>query len=122
MASAWGLFIRSAAASISSVVVRPLPHSRATRRNGALVMPAMGARRVSARISTGPMFMPDSIINRGRGMAKNIILLSDGTGNSAAKAFKTNVWRLYQAIDIGPPSLNEPTQIVLYDDGVGTET
>ena len=54
-------------------------------------------------------------------MAKNIILLSDGTGNSAAKEFKTNVWRLYQAIDIGPPPAHEPRQIVCYDDGVGTE-
>lgn len=27
---------------------------------------------------------------------KKIVLLSDGTGNSAAKQHKTNVWRLYQ--------------------------
>jgi uncharacterized protein (DUF2235 family) len=46
---------------------------------------------------------------------KNIILLSDGTGNSAAKIFKTNVWRFYEALD-----LNCPDQIALYDDGVGT--
>src|SRR5262249_29156254 len=58
MASACGWFMSSAAASISSVVVRPLPHSCAIRRNGALVMPAIGARRASARISTGPIFMP----------------------------------------------------------------
>src|SRR5215831_16743345 len=50
--------MRSAAASISSVVVRPLPHSRAIRRNGALVAPAIGARRASEGISTGPIFMP----------------------------------------------------------------
>jgi uncharacterized protein (DUF2235 family) len=55
-------------------------------------------------------------------MAKNIILLSDGTGDSAAKEFKTNVWRLYQAVDIGAPPPNEPAQLVFYDDGVGTET
>ncbi len=53
---------------------------------------------------------------------KNIVLLSDGTGNSAAKEFKTNVWRFYQAVDINPPvSGNEPPQLVFYDDGVGTE-
>ncbi|HEX5507416.1 MAG TPA: DUF2235 domain-containing protein, partial [Pseudolabrys sp.] len=47
---------------------------------------------------------------------------SDGTGNSAASPFKTNVWRLYQAIDIeSPPSQNDPVQLVFYDDGVGTE-
>lgn len=55
-------------------------------------------------------------------MHKNIVLLSDGTGNSAAKPFKTNVWRMYQAIDIVPPAaLDRPEQIVFYDNGVGTE-
>src|SRR5215468_3991633 len=53
--------MRSAKASISSVVVRPLPHSRAMRRKGALVMPAMGASRARARISTEPIFMPSSV-------------------------------------------------------------
>jgi uncharacterized protein (DUF2235 family) len=47
---------------------------------------------------------------------KNIVLLSDGTGNSAAKLFKTNVWRLYQALDL----TRETEQIAYYDDGVGT--
>ena len=55
-------------------------------------------------------------------MAKNIILLSDGTGNSSASPFKTNVWRLYQAIDIQrPTNRKDPQQIVYYDNGVGTE-
>src|ERR1700730_17978000 len=49
-------------------------------------------------------------------MAKKLIVLSDGTGNSAAKLFKTNVWKLYEALDLTPPS----DQIALYDDGVGT--
>jgi Uncharacterized alpha/beta hydrolase domain (DUF2235) len=30
---------------------------------------------------------------------RNLIVLSDGTGNSASAAFKTNVWRLYQAVE-----------------------
>jgi uncharacterized protein (DUF2235 family) len=34
------------------------------------------------------------------GSARNLIVLSDGTGNSAAKQNKTNVWRLYEAIDL----------------------
>ena len=46
---------------------------------------------------------------------RNIVLLSDGTGNSAAKLNKTNVWWLYQALDLG-----QDDQIALYDDGVGT--
>jgi uncharacterized protein (DUF2235 family) len=50
-------------------------------------------------------------------MAKNIFLLADGTGNAAASPFKTNVWRLYQAID-----RTGNDQIAFYTDGVGTET
>ena len=50
-------------------------------------------------------------------MTKNIVLLSDGTGNSSAKAQKTNVWRLFQAID-----QSSGDQIALYDNGVGTST
>ncbi len=46
---------------------------------------------------------------------RNIVLLSDGTGNSAAKLNKTNVWRLYQALDV-----SDGRQIAFYDDGVGT--
>jgi uncharacterized protein (DUF2235 family) len=48
---------------------------------------------------------------------RNIILLSDGTGNSAGKLFKTNVWRLYQALD-----LSSASQIAYYDDGVGASS
>ncbi|WP_375779090.1 DUF2235 domain-containing protein [Bradyrhizobium sp. ma5] len=50
-------------------------------------------------------------------MAKSIFLLADGTGNAAASPFKTNVWRLYQAID-----QTGFDQIAFYTDGVGTET
>jgi uncharacterized protein (DUF2235 family) len=53
---------------------------------------------------------------------KNIILLSDGTGNSASKPFKTNVWRIYQALDIRDPPRHGPLQVVMYDNGVGTES
>ena len=49
-------------------------------------------------------------------MSKNIILLSDGTGNSSAKRNKTNVWRLYDALD-----LHRKDQIAFYDDGVGSQ-
>ena len=47
---------------------------------------------------------------------KNIVILSDGTGNSAAKLFKTNVWRIGEALD-----LSQGDQIYIYDDGVGTD-
>ncbi len=52
------------------------------------------------------------------GVPKNIVLLSDGTGNSAAKLFKTNVFRLYEALDRSDPAL----QVAYYDDGVGTSS
>lgn len=56
-------------------------------------------------------------------MFKNIVLLSDGTGNGSASPFKTNVWRLYQALDIAQPSDEAvPRQIAYYDNGVGSES
>ncbi|MFQ6576518.1 DUF2235 domain-containing protein [Pseudomonas sp. UM16] len=54
---------------------------------------------------------------------KHLVLFSDGTGNSAGKLFKTNVWRLYQAVDLCDPATPEqPRQFAFYDDGVGTST
>src|SRR6185437_4708628 len=44
--------------------------------------------------------------------------LSDGTGNSAGSLFKTNVWRLYQLLDLSNPA----RQVAFYDDGVGTSS
>src|SRR5882672_6197571 len=51
-------------------------------------------------------------------MSKNIVLLSDGTGNSSSKIFKTNVWRLFQALDLTDPD----EQVAFYDNGVGTSS
>lgn len=51
-------------------------------------------------------------------MSKNIVLLSDGTGNSSSKIFKTNVWRLFQALDLTDPD----KQVAFYDNGVGTSS
>lgn len=48
-------------------------------------------------------------------MVKNIVLLSDGTGNSAGKVWRTNVWRVFEGLD-----LSDPLQVACYDDGVGT--
>jgi uncharacterized protein (DUF2235 family) len=56
-------------------------------------------------------------------MPKNLVLFSDGTGNSSGKLFKTNVWRLYQALDLTDPQHPEqPRQFAYYDDGVGTSS
>src|SRR3954462_12486205 len=53
---------------------------------------------------------------------KAIVLFSDGTGNSSAKLFKTNVWRMYEAVDLGPTAAGRRPQISYYDDGVGTSS
>jgi uncharacterized protein (DUF2235 family) len=50
-------------------------------------------------------------------MSRKIILLSDGTGNSAAKVWRTNVWRTFEALD-----LSGSDQVAYYDDGVGTSS
>lgn len=60
-------------------------------------------------------------------MSKTIVIFSDGTGNSSAKLFKTNVWRLYQALDLkqhqaGNPEAGDRRQIAYYDNGVGTSS
>ena len=48
---------------------------------------------------------------------KNIVLLSDGTGNAASRVWRTNVWRLFQALD-----LTNSRQVAMYDDGVGSSS
>jgi uncharacterized protein (DUF2235 family) len=50
-------------------------------------------------------------------MGKRIVLLSDGTGNAASKVWRTNVWRVFQSLD-----LTGTDQVAVYDDGVGTSS
>lgn len=50
-------------------------------------------------------------------MGKNIILCSDGTGNKGGKGADTNVFRLFNAVDIHDTHAEQKT---FYDDGVGT--
>ena len=56
-------------------------------------------------------------------MSKNIVICSDGTGNSAIKGRGTNVFKAFESIDLNghrtQPELIP--QVALYDDGVGTE-
>ena len=55
---------------------------------------------------------------------KNIVICSDGTGNSANKNRGTNVFKLFEALDLNghrEPYNNHPQQVAFYDDGVGTE-
>jgi uncharacterized protein (DUF2235 family)/ABC-type multidrug transport system ATPase subunit len=61
---------------------------------------------------------------------KNIVLCSEGTGNTIQKFRGTNVWKLYEAIDLGAhrwhegggdASIRSSEQIAFYDDGVGSQ-
>ena len=58
-----------------------------------------------------------SIPRDGEPAPKKIILLADGTGNSSSSPHKTNVWRLYKALDLSPHS----GQVAHYVSGVGTD-
>jgi len=57
--------------------------------------------------------------------SKNIIICSDGTGNMGGKGRGTNVFKLYEAVDLHGHRHGKggdlPPQIAFYDDGVGTE-
>jgi uncharacterized protein (DUF2235 family) len=48
-------------------------------------------------------------------LGTRIVLLSDGTGNSAAKVWRTNVWRVFESLELAGAE-----QVAFYDDGVGT--
>jgi uncharacterized protein (DUF2235 family) len=56
-------------------------------------------------------------------MAKNIVICSDGTGNSAVKDRGTNVFKIFESIDLNGHRFNPKLdpQVPIYDDGVGTE-
>ena len=52
-------------------------------------------------------------------MAKNVVILSDGTGQGASmpKAERTNVWKLWDATKKADPA----QQVTFYDEGLGAE-
>lgn len=49
---------------------------------------------------------------------RNLVVLSDGTGNRGGKSHSTNVWRLFQTLNLHDAPV---PQLAIYDDGVGTE-
>lgn len=56
-------------------------------------------------------------------MAKNIIICSDGTGNTANKGRGTNVFKIFESVDLNSHRFHpeRSPQVAIYDDGVGTE-
>lgn len=52
-------------------------------------------------------------------MSKNIILCADGTGNKGGSTPDSNVYKIFNAIDLHNPDIE---QITFYDNGVGTQT
>ena len=61
-----------------------------------------GSLPLSTELSVAPegSLPPSTDEQQGPVPPKSIFLFSDGTGNSSAKLFKTNVWRLYEALDL----------------------
>lgn len=57
-------------------------------------------------------------------MGKNVVIFSDGTGNSSGIYLdenRTNIYKLYRATRVGPTSAIDPAgQVAFYDPGVGT--
>lgn len=86
--------------------------ARQTGQAGKSAKPVRGAAQQAAA-------KPDDGHRAATAEGRAIVLFSDGTGNSSAKLFKTNVWRMYEAIDLGD-SASDADQIVYYDEGVGT--
>ena len=52
-------------------------------------------------------------------MGKNIVLCADGTGNRGGYTPASNVYKTYTAVDVHTA---DPSQVVFYDNGVGTST
>jgi hypothetical protein len=48
-------------------------------------------------------------------MSKNIVLLSDGTGQHGGVGYESNIWSLYRAL------VQDHRQLCCYDDGVGSQ-
>jgi uncharacterized protein (DUF2235 family) len=80
----------------------------------------MGGENFDMATSAPPTSADEPVVSSGDSgdPGKSIILFSDGTGNSSAKLFKTNVWRMYEAVELGTTAV-DPEQIVYYDEGVG---
>ena len=56
-------------------------------------------------------------------MGKRIVICSDGTGNTAIKGRGTNVFKVFEAVDLEGHRFDpaKTPQIAIYDDGVGTQ-
>ncbi len=57
-------------------------------------------------------------------MPKNIVICSDGTGNYDINGRGTNVFKLFEAVDLNGHRTDpaKTPQVALYDDGVGTQS
>ena len=53
-------------------------------------------------------------------MEKNVVLCSDGTGNKGGSGSDTNVFKIYNAIQINDLPQDARRQVVFYDNRVGT--
>lgn len=78
------------------------------------------------RAVTEPQTGLQTTINRKSGMAKNILIFSDGTGQAGGlrpDQNLSNIYKLYRASRTGPDSPIDPReQVAFYDAGLGTES
>ena len=79
--------------------------------------PASHTYFIRRRLPLRQIYSASSLICAGALMPRRIVLLSDGTGNSSASFWRTNVWRMFCALD-----LTSSNQVACYDDGVGTSS
>src|SRR5436309_15727127 len=80
-------------------------------------LPAEGSAKFKKACLLGAVLVVWAPLSREVRMGTRIVLLSDGTGNSAAKVWRTNVWRVFELLD-----LTGPDQVAKYDDGVGSSS
>ena len=79
---------------------------------------AAKAGKAAPQVAPAGSHAPSAVAATPQG--KSIFIFADGTGNSSAKLFKTNVWRMYEAVDFGIASPGTTAQVGYYDNGVGT--
>src|SRR4029077_18642001 len=80
--------------------------------------------RVEDALIAGQLYTPKlTLPEEYSAMAKRIVVCSDGTGNTAIKGRGTNVFKVFEAVDLNGHRLDTSLtpQVAIYDDGVGAE-
>src|SRR5690606_29720832 len=101
--------------------VRGPPEGRPPRARGVVTIDTSARGRYPAAARSS---LPPSGARPARAMDhKNIVICSDGTGNTTIKGRGTNVFKLFEAVDVNGHLANPALtrQLAFYDDGIGTQ-